>query len=137
MPSLIPSPYKICHIARRTSSQKDPDTGNNLEVDLDPVIRGAQSISQIGHLRGSSKAVITPEFVERIETELHIAVANPEIFAPGDQILLFPQVDQYGDYVKGSGFAFWVDGISYDGRTSPWPGLTKAFGGMVRVRRVS
>lgn len=135
--SVIPEPYDLAHVARTVSDQLDPDTGNNVIVQAPPVIRKAQSISQIGRLRGSSKILPDAESVKRIETELHIAVADPSSYGPLDQVLLFPDVDDDGDYVPGTGVAFWVDGVSYDSRNSPWPLFTKAFGGAVRLRRVT
>lgn len=135
--SIIPSPYIVAHIARYISDEEDPDTGNDVIKELPAVIRRAQGISQIGRLRGSSKAVYTQDFVKRIETDLHIAVADSSPYSPGDQVLLFPEVDSVGDYIPGTGFAFTVDGIPDDGRTSPWPIFTKALGSMVRLRRVS
>lgn len=137
MGSMIPSPYTVCHIARYVSDVEDPDTGNDVIYDLPPVIRKAQSISQIGRLRGSSKQVYGPDYMKRIETDLHIAVADPSTYMPGDQVLLFPDVDENGDYIPGTGFAFQVDGVPYDGQHSPWPLFTKALGGMVRLRRVT
>jgi hypothetical protein len=135
--SVIPSPYMVCHIAREVSDQLDLDTGNNIIVEHQPVIRWAQDITQIGRLRGSSKFVLTPEFAKRVDTELHIAVADPETYGPMDQVLLYPEVDVDGDYVAGTGYAFWVDGVSFNAKTSPWPNWTKIFGGMVRIRRVT
>ena len=44
--SLIPSPYVVCHTARYVSSEVDPATGNPVIVDLPPVIRLAQGISE-------------------------------------------------------------------------------------------
>jgi hypothetical protein len=137
MPSMIPAPYPVCHIQRITSEEPDPDTGNDVVVDLPPVIRYAQGISQIGRMRGSSKFVLTPEFAKRVDTELHISVADPSVYGPLDQVLLFPEIDEYGDYVPGSGFAFWVDALPFDGRQGPWPLFLKAFGGMVRLRRAT
>lgn len=137
MGSIIPSPYTVCHIARYISDVEDPDTGNDVIYDLPPIIRKAQSISQIGRLRGSSKQVYGPDYVKRIESELHIAVADPTVYMPGDQVLLFPEVDENGDYVPGTGFAFQVDGIPDSSLTSPWPLYSKALGGMVRLRRVT
>ena len=104
--SLLPSPYVVVHIRRIISDQRDPDTGNDVIVALPPVVRKAQAISQIGRLRGSSKEVLSPEFVKRVETELHIAVADPDDYGPDDQVILFPDVDEDGDYVVGTGIAF-------------------------------
>lgn len=135
--SIIPSPYVIVHIQRVQTDELDPDTGNPKTVQYPPVVRLAQGISQIGRLRGSSKFIFSAEFVKRVETELHIAVADPAVYGPMDQVLLFPELDEDGEYVAGTGYAFQVDGVAYDGRQSPWPLFSKAFGGMVRLRRVS
>lgn len=134
---IFPEPYTVCHVARLISEEEDPDTGNPVIYDLPPVIRKAMSISQIGRLRGSSKQVYGIDYVKRIESELHIAVADPNVYMPGDQVLLYPEVDENGDYVPATGFAFQVDGVPDSGLTSPWPLLTKALGGMVRLRRVT
>jgi hypothetical protein len=135
--SVIPSPYVICHIKRVMSEEIDAVTGNNVIVAEAPVVRRAQSISQVGRLRGSSHQVLTAEYLKRIETELHIAVADPHEYSPLDQVLLFPEVDEDGDCVPGTGYAFWVDGLPMDSRQSPWPFCTKAFGGLVRLPRVT
>ncbi len=137
MPSIIPSPYTVVHIARLTSDQLDPDTGNPVINDLPPVVRKVQGISQIGRSRGSSKQELTAEFVKRIETDIHLSVDDPSIYGPLDQVLLFPEVDEDGDYVPGTGFAFWIDGLPYDSRQSPWPNLFKIFGGVLKLRRVT
>lgn len=137
MPSLLPEPYTVCHIPRLVSDELDPDTGNNVIVDLPAKIRRAQSISQIGRLRGSSKEIFSPDFVRRVETELHLSVARPDDFADGDQVLLFPEVDDNGDWIPDTGIAFVVDGVPYSGQTSPFPLWSRAFGGMVRLRRTT
>jgi hypothetical protein len=134
---LVPNPYIVCHIVRKISDQTDPDTGNNVIVDLPPVIRKAQSFSQIGRMRGSSKIVLTPEYLRRISTELHMSVDDPELYGPQDQVLLFPEVDQDGDYIPGTGFAFWIDGLVINSKTSPWPSFTRGFGGLIRLRRTT
>ena len=135
--SLIPSPYPIVHIARLTTGEEDPDTGNYIIKDLPPVVRYAQLIEQIGRIRGSSKNIETPEFLKRVETEIHMSVADPTTYGAFDQVLLFPELDENGDWISGTGFAFIVDGIPYDGRRSPWPLFTRALGGLVRLRRVT
>jgi hypothetical protein len=72
-----------------------------------------------------------------VETEIHAAFADPTVFAPGDSVLLFPQLDEDGEWVPGTGTAFVCDGVVYDGRKSPWPLFSKCLGGMVRLRRVT
>lgn len=137
MGSLIPSPYVVVHIKRIVSDEPDPDTGNDVIVELPPVVRRAQQISQIGRTRGSSKVVLTGEFLKRLDTDLHISVEDPSVYGPMDQVLLFPELDGDGDYIPGTGYAFFIDGLPYDARSSPWPLFTKAFGGQVRLRRVT
>jgi hypothetical protein len=135
--SVIPSPYTVVHIRRVTTDQTDPDTANQVIVELPPVVRMAQSISQIGRLRGSSKNIYNAEFAKRVETEVHLAVADGSLYAPEDSVLLFPELDEDGAYVPGTGVAFVCDGVSYDGRKSPWPLFSKCLGSMVRLRRVT
>lgn len=137
MPSVIPSPYTVVHIRRTVSDEVDPDTGNDRIIDEPPVVRRVQGISQIGRMRGSSKVVLTGEFLKRVDTALHISVDDPSVYSPDDQVLLYPELDADGNYIAGTGVAFWVDGIPFDGRTSPWPLFTKAFGGMVHLTRVT
>jgi hypothetical protein len=135
MVSIVPSPYPICHIRRITSTELDPDTNDPVVVDGPPVIRHAQSLSQLG--KGSSRQIFDVEHLKRIDSEIRLAVAEPSIFAPQDQIILFPEVDQNGDYVAGSGVAFWCDGIALDARQGPFPQLTKMFGGVLALKRIT
>jgi hypothetical protein len=137
MASLFPEPYVVAHIRRVISDEKDPDTGNNVIVAYPPKIRRAISFSQIGRMRGSSKPVLGPEFIKRVATELHMTVSDPSPYGPEDQVIVFPDQDDDGDYVPGTGFAFTVDGIAVDSRLSPWPNLMKCMGGLVRIKRVT
>lgn len=137
MPSMIPAPYRVCHIKRVISDEPDPDTGNDVIKDMPPVMRRCQGISQLGRMKGSSKLVLSAEFLKRIDIDIHISVANPQEYGPGDQVLLFPEVDEDGDYVPGTGYAFWVDGLPVDARQSPWPAFTRGFGGAIRLTRVT
>ncbi len=66
-----------------------------------------------------------------------MAVSNPECYNPQDQVRLFPDVDDNGNYVSGPGIAFLVSGLSSDNRTSPWPAFIRMFGGSVRLVRVT
>jgi hypothetical protein len=72
-----------------------------------------------------------------VDTALHFSVDDPSLYSPTDRIFLFPGVDDDGNYVPGSGAAFWIDGLSIDGRQSPFPQLTKIFGGVLEIKRVS
>jgi hypothetical protein len=135
MPSIVPSPYVVAHIKRVGTQEIDPDTGDFVVEELEPVIRRAQNIAQIGH-RGSSHQIFDTEHLKRIETDLHLSVAEPSLYHAQDQVLLFPDVED-GRYIPGSGTAFWVDGLVLDARQSPWPILTKMFGGVVTLKRVT
>lgn len=137
MASIVPQPYTVAHIKRAVSTEKDPDTGNDVMVDFEPVIRPVQALSQIGRTKASSKQILSAEFAKRVETALHMMVSDPSLYHPMDQVLLFPEVDEDGKYISGSGVAFWVDGMAIDARQSPWPQLTKIFGGIVEIHRVT
>jgi hypothetical protein len=135
--ALIPSPYAVVHIGRPIDTgDVDPDTGNPQLVPQPPVVRMVQSITQFGR-RGSSREVIAAEYLERTETELHMSVADPTIYQPMDQIIVNPTLDCDGNWVTGSGFAYWIDGAPADSRKGPWPAYLKQFGGVVKLRRVT
>ncbi|WP_156298041.1 hypothetical protein [Mycobacterium paragordonae] len=137
MKSFYPAPYQVVHIARTITDTIDADTGNPVITDSDPVIRAVQSITQIGQIRGSSKMVYSPEFLSRVETDLHLAVADPTTYSAMDQVVLFPDIDGDGDWITDTGTAYQVDSLPFDARQSPWRLFTKAFGGLVRIRRVT
>lgn len=137
MGSFIPSPYTVVHIPRQISDDIDDDTGNPITVDSSPIVRKAQGFSQIGRIRGSSKQLFGPEFVKRVETEIHMSVDDPNVYATNDQVRIFPELDDAGDYIPGTGFAFAVDGLPVDSAQGPFPLLFKSFGGLVRLRRVT
>lgn len=137
MGSLFAEPYRVAHATRVISDQLDPDTGNPVIVSYPPRIRKAQAFSQIGRMRGSSKGIFDVESLKKIDTEIHMAVSDPEVYSSGDSVLLFPEIDEDGDYVAGSGYAFVVDGLAVNSKLSPWPAFMKALGGIVRLRRVT
>ena len=135
--SIVPSPWPVLHIARPVQSDDlDPDTGDPLLVPQSPVVRWAMSLTQFGR-RGSSRQVISAEYLERTETELHMGTAEPTVYHPMDQVLVFPELDQLGNWVTGTGFAYWVDGRPADQTKGPWPAILKIFGGLVKLRRVT
>ena len=76
MTSLIPSPYDVVHLPHVVSDEIDPDTGNPIVKELPAVTRKYQSLSQIGRIRGSSKNLHDAEFLDRVDTELHMSVAG-------------------------------------------------------------
>jgi len=136
MTSIIPSPYPIVHIAREIDTEMDPDTGNPTIVNEAPVVRYVQSIAQFGR-RGSSREVISPEYLMRIETQLSVSVADPSVYASDDQMILEPELDGGGNYIDGTGVAYWIDGTPSDSREGPWPQYLAVFGGVVHLRRVT
>lgn len=135
--SIIPSPHKIVHIPKEIDSDDiDPATGNPLIVPQAPIVRRAMAIEQFGR-RGSSRQVVSGEFLDRTETELHMAVADPTLYNPLDQVFINPTLDCNDNWTVGSGTAYWVDGVGADDRQGPWPAYLKQFGGTVKLRRVS
>jgi hypothetical protein len=132
-----PTPWPVAHIVRYedTSGEKD-EHGNWPIVDEAPVIRYIYSYSQFGR-RGSSRLVEGPEFQERTDTILHLAVPDPTLYSANDQIIMNPELDGNGDYVADSGDAYWIDGDPASEVTSPWPRYTKLLGGVVKIRRVT
>jgi hypothetical protein len=126
----------VCHIARYIDTTTEDEHGNNPIVEKPPVLRPAMSITQFGR-RGSSRELISPDYLLRTETEIHMAVADPQTYSSEDLVLLDPEVDDTGVYVPASGTAYWVDGVPNDERRGPWPGLLALFGGTVKLRRVT
>lgn len=137
MGSVFSTPYKVVHLAHIVSDEEDPDTGNQIIKEIPPVTRKYMALSQIGRLRGSSKAVHSPEFLERVDTELHMAVPDPAIYNAGDIVVLHPEFDEDCQWIPGTGFKFDVDGMAINSGTSPWPALMKGLGGVVRIRRTT
>jgi hypothetical protein len=136
--SIVPSPWTVCHIARviSTNPADEDEHGNYPIQDQPPVLRRAMSITQFGR-RGSSREVISTDYLLRTETEVHLVVADPETYHPEDLVLVDPQLDATGNYVPNSGIAYWVDGVPNDERVGPWPFLLSVFGGTVKLRRVT
>lgn len=132
-----PTPYTIGHIVRYEDVDGDKDEHGNFPVVEEPlVLRKIYSYSQFGR-RGSSRTVEGPEFQDRTDTVIHLAVPNPTVYSAGDQVLLDIELDDDGEYIEESGTAYWVDGLAADERTSPWPKYTNNMGGVVKIRRVT
>lgn len=148
MASIIPSPHRIIHIPRAIETNDvDPATGNPMIADQPAVLRKAMAIVQFGR-RGSSRQVMSGEFLDRTETEMHMAVADPTTYKPLDQVIIGPEFNYdvdacmappptAADWVVGSGIAYWVDGDPGDDRVGPWPAYLKQFGGTVKIRRTT
>ncbi|MEB4212330.1 hypothetical protein [Mycobacterium sp. 94-17] len=66
-----------------------------------------------------------------------MSTAEPQVFNTGDVVVLYPEFDEDGEWIDGSGYRFVVDGMAIDSGTSPWPLFSKCFGGLVRIRRVT
>lgn len=132
--SLFPSPFPVVHIARIIDNNTiDPDTGNALIVDMDPVVRKVQSIGQTNSLTQEEQG----DSVLRVVDDLTVAVSDPQTYAAGDQIIIDPMLDDDGNWIVGSGTAYRIEGTSNDSRQGPWPRLLKVFGGTISVRRVT
>ena len=133
--SWFPSPYPVGHISRRFSTTTvDPDTGNEVLVAGPLIIRYVQEISQQG--RSSSSDVLSGEFVDRVDETLLMSVDDPSIYDSNDQVIVNPEIVG-GQYVEGSGVAYWVDGLPNDQRGGPWGHLFTGFGGVVQLKRVT
>lgn len=130
---LFPEPFVVVHVARVISDDIDPDTGNALIVDSDPVIRRAISIAPQG-LR-SSRSLFEGDSLLRTEINLDLTVSEPTVYAAGDQVVIDPELDGDG-WIEGTGTAFRVNGEPNDSRQGPWR-MLKVFGGVVRLRRVT
>jgi hypothetical protein len=106
--------------------------GNPAESWDAPVPRKVQSINELGR-RGSSHEIVSPDYLNRIETLLEIGVPDVTLYKPKDIVLIGPGY-------AGSptdGVAFHVEGDLSDKRLGPFPLLNRILGGAVRVRRVT
>jgi hypothetical protein len=133
---IVPSPWTVCHIPRYIDTTQEDEHGNPPIIDGEPVLRQAISVTQFGR-RGSSREIISTDYLLRTETEVHLVVADPDTYNPEDLVLIDPEVDASGQYVKDTGIAYWVDGFPNDERLGPWADLLSMFGGTVKLRRVT
>ena len=126
----------MVHIARFIDETVTDEHGNSPVVEDPPVERQVYSITQFGR-RGSSREVMGDEFEDRIESVLHMACHDPTLYKASDQVILSPDFDAQGNWVPGSGVAYWVDGDPSDERVGPWAQLLTWSGGLVKIRRVT
>ena len=135
-PGLIPSPWPVVHIARFIDENTTDEHGNNPVTEDPPVVRHVYSITQFGR-RGSSREVMGDEFAERIASVLHMACNDPTLYKHSDQVLVDADFDSQGNWIPGSGTAYWVDGDPSDERVGPWASLLTWSGGLVKLARVT
>lgn len=125
--------YPVVHIARRYTAV-DPDTGNKVLIAEDPVVRYVQ---EVVHLDSKDTLTGSGEFQDRVASTLQMAVDDPTVYASEDQVVIAPVLDVDGEWVPGTGEAYWVDGLPDDQRGGPWPQLFQHFGGIVTLKRVT
>lgn len=134
---VIHSPWTVVHVHRYyDDTQTDPDTGNSPLVSDPPVVRKVVSFTQVG-FHGSSHLVLDEGFEDRVETTWRMVSMEPDVYDTNDHVIRDPVLDSNGDYVPGTGDAYWVDGMPTDSRVGPWPRLLKQFGGVVHIRKAT
>lgn len=132
--STIPEPITVYHQVWTATGENDGH-GNPVAYLAPAVARRVQAIAQFGR-RGSSHEVVSPDYLDRVETTLEIAVADPTIFNERDEIIIGATgLDDDGIPVGGT--AFHVEGDAVDDRLGPFPLLNKLLGGAVHVRRIT
>lgn len=132
MRQLIPTPYTVVHISRQLDKTQKDRHGNYVMAESTPVVRKVQSITV-----RNSREVFTSEVANREEALIDMAVPNPDVYKSGDQVLIDAQLSAAGQYVPGSGTAYFVDGEPTDDRKGPWKRYLQQFGGIVKLRRVT
>ena len=136
--SLFAEPYTICHIPRRMDLTTTDRNGNHPLRPLPPINRTCQSLTQFGR-RGSSHAIMSIEYAQRVETTIHMACSDVSVYQDQDRVVCFGSVDpETGNYVGGLQYV--VDGDPADDTHGPLgQGVYQAlgFGGTVKLRRVT
>jgi len=134
--SLFSEPYTVCHIPRRPDLNTTDRNGNHPLRPLPPVIRTCQELAQQGG--GKSQSIKNPEHAQRTDTWVLMACSDVSPYSDQDQVLLFGQADDQGNYIGGT--AYVVDGDPADD-TRGWLGQAiykgLGFGGTVNLRRVT
>lgn len=97
-----------------------------------PVARKVQAVNEFGR-RGSSHEIVSPDYLNRVETTLELGVPDVTLFKAKDIVLIGP--GYAGSPTQG--VAFHVEGFPSEDRFGPFPLLNKILGGSVRVRRVT
>lgn len=130
----IPAPWPVLHTPRTVDTTTTDVHGNYQIIDGAPVVRYVYSYNQAGRL-GSSSEVISPEFLDRIETTLDMAVPDPQDYHASDGVILGGTVDDTGAYVGG--VQYWVNGDPVNDFKGPFARLYKWSGGRVKLRRIT
>ena len=129
----IPTPYTVYHQVF-TAGASDAH-GNPVYSYAAPVARQVQAINEFGR-RGSSHEIVSPDFDNRAETVLEMAVPDPSLYSVRDLVIVGATgVDGDGNPIGGN--AYHVEGLPSDNRFSPFPLLNNLVGGAVRIRRVT
>jgi hypothetical protein len=131
----IPAPWPVLHIPRTVDTTKTDGHGNHPIIDGAPIIRWVYSYHQPGGAAPSSSEVITPEFLDRIETTLDMAVPNPADYHASDGVILGGTIDEGGAYEGGT--QYWVNGDPTNDFKGPFKKLYAWAGGVVKLRRVT
>jgi len=130
----IPAPITVYHRPWITTGATDAH-GNPAYALGPTVARKVQAINEFGR-RGSSREVVSPDFVNRAETVLEIAVPDATLYHQKDQVIIGATgTDNAGEPVDG--LEFHVEGVPSDNKLGPLPLLNRMIGGVVRVRRVT
>ena len=130
----IPAPWPVLHIPRTVDTTQTDSHGNHPIIDGAPVIRYVRGYNQPGRL-GASSEVISPEFLDRIETTLDMDVPNPQDYHASDGVIIGGTVDEQGNYDGGT--QYWVNGDPTNDFKGPFKRLYTWTGGKVKLRRIT
>ena len=130
----IPTPFPVLHIPRTVDTTTIDSHGNHPIIDGAPVVRWVRGYHQAGRL-GSSSEVISPEFLDRIETSLNMDVPDPQDYHASDGVIIGGAVDDTGNYEGGT--QYWVNGDPTNDFNGPFTKLYAWTGGIVKLRRIT
>lgn len=133
---VIPTPWPVVHVARTLNLDVLDAHGNPTWVVSDPVVRKVQGIAQLGRYGGSSRLLMDDEHLDTTTAIFHVSVPDPTVYKQSDQVILFPELDDDGNWIGGTGTAYFVDGVPADDRTGPWSRYGRVLGGTLRLRRI-
>jgi hypothetical protein len=134
--SLFAEPYTVCHIPRRVDMNVTDRNGNHPLRPLPAVLRTCQELAQKGG--GNSKAITSTEDAQSTETWVLMACSDVTPYSDQDEVLIWGEADQDGNYLGGT--AFVVDGDPADdtrGHLGQSVYKSLGFGGTVNLKRVT